>query len=140
MTILDEAAVSVKEAMETVEELQVYRHLVYILTRTWSGERIGAGDATDTKAQIDPNPYLKSYDHDLRIREGGNIKQGDVLAKFIPKEVYANESEVDCSTSEANVEKFYYMNDRLYQVISVLDGYVYWNIHLRKSSKQDTYF
>jgi hypothetical protein len=136
MTILEDVNANVAEAMRTIDGLELYRHKVYILTRTWSGDRVGRGSKTDEQVQVYPTPYMKDYSHDLRVREGGNIRAGDVIIKYIPKEDYAEESLLDCSTSAKNIEKFYVINNRIYNVVSVLEGYVYWNVHLRKTNQE----
>ena len=121
------------------DDLGAIKHLVYILTRTWSGTELGNGTATDSIEQILPTPYLVDYSHSLKIREGGKIKEGDIVLKMLSKQTYTDENMIDCSVDNKTTEKYYYINGRLYTVISVTSDYVYWNVHIRKAAKQTTY-
>lgn len=118
------------------DELGATKHLVYIVTRTWAGDRVGRGEKTDVAVQILPTPFLVDYSHSLKLQEGGKVKQGDVFAKHISKQSYPNESDIDCSSSAKNIEKFYKIDNRLYNVIYVKSDYVYWNIQLRKTNER----
>lgn len=121
------------------DELGAIKHEIYILTRNWTGEELGAGTPSDSISKILPTPYLVDYSHSLRLREGGNIREGDILLKTISKQSYPNESDIDCSVDDKKTEKYYYINGRLYNVISTTSHYVYWNVLVRKAAKQKTY-
>lgn len=121
------------------DELGATKHKVYILTRTWTGSEPGDGAAQDSITQVLPTPYLVDYSHSLRLREGGKIREGDILLKHLSKETYTEESMIDCSVESRNVEKYYYINGRLYTVISITSHYVYWNVLVRKASRQKVY-
>ena len=110
-------------------------HPVYIYTRTWGGEQPGDGNFEESSEQILPTPQIKDYSHDLRITEGGVVKQGDIILRNISKNQYPNESEIDCSTDGRNIEKYYLINERLYTVIHVKEDYLTWHVHLRKRSE-----
>ena len=138
--IVDDILGVTDEILGLRDDLGATKHLVFILTRTWSGTRLASGTATDTKIQILPTPFIVDFSHDLRVREGGKIKQGDLLLKHISKQSHPNESSIDASSSAKNIKKFYYINNRLYQVISITESYVYWNIQVRKTNKQNTFF
>lgn len=122
------------------DDLGALKHPIYILTRTWAGQEIGDGAAVDSSAQILPTPYLVDYSHSIKLREGGAIREGDIVLKMISKQSYPNEDQIDCSTATKKIEKFYYINGKMYEVISVTSEYVYWNVHLRRTAKQITYF
>ena len=77
---------------------------VFFLTRTWSGDEVGAGTPVDTLEQLLPSPCLKRYDWDLRLREGGNVKAGDILLKGISLNKYT-EADLDGTAPAANIEK-----------------------------------
>ena len=134
MSILDDVALDVQDALETIEGLEIYKSKVYLLTRKWK-ERKGQGKPTDVVIKIDPNPYISDYSHSLRIKEGGNVKQGDLFLKYLPKNLFPTEDTVNCKTSGPLEEKFYVIEDELYEVISVVKGYAYWNVQIRKTSK-----
>jgi len=135
VSLLDDVAKDVQGALETIEGLEIYKTKVYLLTRTWK-ERMGLGTPTDRLIKIDPNPYISDFSHSLRIKEGGNIKQGDLFIKYLPKNLFPNETDVNCKVSNKLEEKFYVLDDELYEVISVVKGYAYWNVQIRKTSKK----
>lgn len=114
-------------------------HKVYLITRTWSGKQPGEGQAIDQSVQIKPTPGIKEYAHDLRLVEGGAVKQGDIILRGISKHIYPNETFLDGRTGNKSVEKFYLINDRLYTVINIKENYVTWDVQLRKLSNQTRY-
>lgn len=140
MSIIDDVRSVTDEILGVRDEIGAVKRPVYILTRTWSGDEIGEGTAVDVAVQILPSPYVTDFKHDLRVREGGNIKQGDQLVKSISQESYPNESDVDCTVNAGNVEKWYYFDGSLYEVVSVRLRYVTWDVHVRKTAKQTFYF
>ena len=111
-------------------------HPVYIVAREWSGEEPGDGQSTETENQILPTPQIKDYSHDLRLTEGGSVKQGDIILRNISKTQYPTEAEIDCSTDSRSIEKYYLINDRYYTVIHVKEDYLVWHVHLRKRSEE----
>lgn len=140
MSIIDDAKKQVDDALRTVTDLEIYKAKVYLVTRTWSGSQPGDGTATDVKVLFTPVPQIKDFSVDLRLQEGGLVQQGDLLLKYIPKQTYPNENQVDCSKTVKNIEKFYMINDKLYVVISVVSEWTHWNVLIRKTKSQKTYF
>lgn len=114
-------------------------HLVYRVTRTWTGKQIGDGAATDSTEQILPTPAIKEFAHDLRLQEGGVIRQGDILLKGLSKNLYPNKSDVDGSTGSLLVQRYYALDDSLYTVINVKENYVTWDVLVRKVSHNTRY-
>jgi hypothetical protein len=113
---------------------------VSILTRTWQGgNHPGEGTPLDTVVQMLPTPFLKDYSHNLRLVEGGMVRQGDIMIRNISKHKYPTEDLVDCKTPSKSIEKFYLIDDRLYTVISVKEDYVTWDVQVRKYSNQKRY-
>lgn len=121
------------------DDLGAIKHKVYILTRTWTGSELGDGTPSDVTVQILPTPYLVDYSHDLRLREGGKIREGDIVLKHLSKQTYTEESMIDCSVDNKTTEKYYYIDGKLYNVVHVKSDYVYWNVHVRKAAKQTIY-
>lgn len=111
---------------------------VYFVTRTWSGGAIGEGTPTDAEVQMLPSPGLKNFSHDVRLREGGVIKAGDIILQNVSKNSY-NEAELDGTSSGDGVEKLYRVGEKLYQVINVVEKYVTWDVQLRALSNQRRY-
>src|ERR1039458_2578740 len=63
---------------------------VFFVTRTWSGALIGDGVAVDTEVQMLPSPGLKNYAQDLRLKEGGSIKAGDIILTNVSRNKYTD--------------------------------------------------
>lgn len=112
---------------------------VSLLTRTWSGRRLGEGKATDVVVPMRPSPRVTEYGNDVRIVEGGVVKQGDNLVRGISKLSYPLETDVDCSSKDPLVQKFYLLGDKVYTVINVKEGYLVWDVLLRELSDQTRY-
>lgn len=135
MSILDDVAKDVEDALRTIEDLEIYKSQVYFLKRTWE-ERKGRGEPTDEISKIDPNPFISDFSHSMRIKEGGSVKQGDIFIKYLPKNLFPTEGSVNGKSGNELVETFYVIDDELYEVISVVKGYAYWNVQLRKTNKK----
>lgn len=111
---------------------------VYFVTRSWSGTTIGDGTATDVTTQMLPSPGLKNYKQDIRLKEGGSIKAGDIILTNVSRNKYA-ESDLDGSSSGPNVEKLFLVGDKIYQVIDIFKKYVTWDIQIRELTNQERY-
>ena len=109
---------------------------VYFVTRTWSGTELGDGTATIARVQMLPSPRVVEFKHDLKLVEGGFVKAGDVLLKMISKNKYTAESQLDGTSTVANVEKLYEVGGILYRVINVQEKHVTWSVLLRRISGQ----
>jgi len=114
-------------------------HDVYLLTRTWQGGEPGDGHAVDVVEEVLPTPQIVDVAHDVRLTEAGAIKQGDLIIKNISKNRYPTADIVDCSTEDKRVEKFYLIDEKVYQVIHVKEGYLTWDVHIRKLKDDSTY-
>lgn len=111
---------------------------VFIVTRTWSGDRPGNGQPEDEVCQLLPTPRIVDYSHSIRLQEHGAVKQGDIILKGISKHKYPNEDTVRGKTSERNVEIFYRLgDDELYKVIEVVEKHLTWNVQIRRLSAQE---
>ena len=80
---------AVDEALQVREDIGVYKAQVFITTRTWSGKQIGRGVPTDVHELMRPFPGIKEFSHDLRVKEGGTIKAGDILLTSISMKSYS---------------------------------------------------
>jgi len=122
------------------DDIGAIKSKVFILTRSWSGEEIGDGDPKDTIEQILPTPYVVNLDYALRSKTGGSAKEGDVMLKHISKQSYPEEDTVRLKNDNCKtVEKFYYLDGKLYNVFLIKSDYVYWNIHVRLRTGTKTY-
>lgn len=118
---------------------------VYLFTRTWFVDQAKTtaaaqpeGFATDSFVQLLPSPSLRDYSQDIRLREGGAVKQGDIILKDISKNKYVI-GDLDGTSSAPNIERFYLVGVKLYQVINVTEEYLTWNVQLRELSNQTRY-
>jgi hypothetical protein len=109
---------------------------VYLVTRTWSGLSIGAGTATETSVRMLPSPRVVEFTDDLRIREGGVVKQGDLLLKQVSQQTYPTIDLVDGTSEAKNVEKLYDVGGKLFRVVSVTTKHLTWRVLLRPLSSQ----
>lgn len=120
---------------------------VYFVTRTWYKDKdlqfpsseVGVHFAKDSVAvQLLPSPGMKTFAQDVRLREGGAVKAGDIILKDVSKNAY-KEADLDGSTSAENIEKFYLIGAKLYQVINVTEKYVTFNVQVRELTNQTRY-
>lgn len=136
---------AIDDILCAVESVGAFVKKVSFVTRTWYtdsakttlGTTVG-GFATDVVESMCPNPTMKDYSQDIRLREGGVVKQGDIILKNVSKNKYAEE-DLDGSTSAPNIEKFYLVGAKLYQVINVTEELVTWRVQLREMSNQTRY-
>lgn len=112
---------------------------VYIVQRTWSGNEIGEGTATEVETKVIPSPRILSFSDDSRVMQGGAIQLDDIKLKMISKVNYPKKSDVDCTVSSQKIEKFYLIDGQIYSVTSVEEKHLYWNVMLRKRSNQKRY-
>ena len=109
---------------------------VWLITRTWSGTELGDGTATDVRTRMLPSPRVVEFNHDMRILEGGAVKQGDVLLKMISKQSYPTENLIDGKSTVQNVEKLYELSGIYYRAVTVTENHVTWTVLLRRLSNQ----
>lgn len=131
--ILDciDAALSVRECLN----LQLAD--VSIVTRTWTGRRVGDGTYTETVQLVTPTPGIKNYSHDVRVSEAGAIKSGDLVLTGISKKAFPEEKTLRTQTNIRNVEKLVKVGPHYYRTISVVEHLVTWDIQVRKVSKDE---
>jgi hypothetical protein len=136
--IIDSLLPAIDSILGVRDDIGAVIQPVYLVTRTWSGTRVGDGTAVDEEAQVLPSPGLKTFAHDVRIREGGAIKQGDIILQNVSKNRYI-ESDLDGSSTATNVEKFFRVGDYLYQSINVAEKYVTFDVQIRRLSSQERF-
>lgn len=111
---------------------------VFLVFRTWSGERVGDGSFTDDVTQIEPTPCIKDYSHDVRITEVGAVKAGDIIVTGISQNQYPDELALRTDTVEKNTQKIYHIGKHFYHVVNIRKKLLTWNIHLRKIRQDET--
>ncbi len=136
MSILNGLRANVNSILGLRDSLGVQKGLVYLVTRTWSGDELGAGTMTEIKTQMLPTPYIFIFTGDRKIPEGGVIKQGDIILRQISMQSYPTENLIDCSSTDPKVEKLYEVDGSLYRVIEVTKKHVTWKVILRRLYSQ----
>jgi hypothetical protein len=136
MNPIDSIKASIDPILNIRAMIGAVLHPVYIVQRSWSGTQIGDGSMKEVITEVLPSPGIKNYDHNLRVTEGGNIKQGDLLMKMISKNRYPLETDVDCSSSNPVMEKLYKVGDFYYRVVSIVENQVTWDVQVRRLSDQ----
>lgn len=136
MSIVSDVLSITDDILGLRDDIGAIKHHVYLFTRTWSVTK-GVGTPVDTEVQVLPTPFLQDYSQDLRAREGGSVRQGDIIVKHISKQSYPTEDLIDCSVANSTTtERYYKINNRLYEVVNVKEDYVYWNVQVRKTIKK----
>lgn len=110
---------------------------VWIVTRTWSGERIGDGNFVDEVVKMFPLPQIKDFSHNVRITEASAVKQGDLILVGISRNQYTEEM-LRTDTGSATVEKMIKVGAHYYRTISVKENLVTWDIQVRKVNQDET--
>lgn len=136
MGVISDLIPSVDEILGIRDDLGVALKEVWMVTRTWSGSEIGVGTFTEVRVRMLPSPRVVEFSQDLRIKEGGSVRAGDIQLKMVSKESYSTEASVDCSSNTANVEKFYEVGGIVYRPISITEKHLTWTILLRRVSDQ----
>lgn len=113
---------------------------VFFITRKWSGPTVGEGNFKDTLSQMKPTPQIVDYSHSIMLHEAGAVRSGDIILKNISKHSYPTSEDVDCRVDQdkLNVQKFYFINNLMYNVVHVKDGYVTWEVQLRKIDNEQS--
>lgn len=110
---------------------------VWLVERTWSGERVGDGSFTDNTVKMSPIPEIVDYSHDLRVQEGGTYKSGDLILKGVSLNSYT-ESQLRTDTGNRKVEKFIKVGDHYYRTIHIKEKFITWDVHVRKVAQDET--
>ena len=121
----------VDKILGTREALGALRAETYFVTRTWSGERPGDGTFSDSITKVEPQPGIKDLSHDIRLQEGGAIKQGDLLLTGFSQNQYT-EDDLKTQTNSRNIEKFLKVGEHYYSTIHVKQNLITWDIQVRK--------
>lgn len=134
MSIVSDIEENINDYLGLRDELGAIKESIFILTRTWDAEK-GKGLPADEKVQVLPTPQLVDLTMSYRNREAGSDKQADVMLKMISKKTYPERQCIDCSTTDESIEKWYLIDGFTYEVVSVTQDYVWWNVYLKKTVK-----
>jgi len=139
MSLIDSLMPGLNQILGIRDQIGAGLKKVSFVTRTWTGFEPGDGQAQDTVQPIDPTPMIVDFSHNERIQSGGVIQQGDVLLRHISKKSYPQKEMVDGLSLDKSVEKFYDIGGSLYQVISVKENHLTWDVQVRRLSDQTRY-
>lgn len=106
---------------------------VYVVTRTWTGTQPGDGSATDVTVQLLPSPQLVNLTNTSKPGSAGTVENASIMLKGVSKQSYPAKGDVDMTSNAANVEKFYKLRGRLYNVTSVEESYITWNVRIKEA-------
>lgn len=106
---------------------------VYIVVRTWTGAQPGDGTSSDVTTQLLPSPQLANLVNTSKPGSAGTVENASIMLKGISKQSYATKDTVDLTSTLANVEKFYKLRGRLYNVTSVEESYITWNVRIKEA-------
>lgn len=109
----------------------------FLITRTWSGSRVGDGTFKDTSTPLSPAPEIVDLSHDLRVQMNGTYKSGDLILKSISQKKYS-EDDLRTDTGVKNVEKFIKVGPHFYRTVHVRQRLVTWDLHITKVSQDET--
>ena len=134
MSLLDCTSEALEQALQTREDMGLAFQKVCLVTRTWTGKELGSGTFKDKDVSITPTPIVKEHVFDVRLTEGGSVKQGDKILKKILKSKFPLESDVDTRLVDCpnNVEMLYKVGTALYNVIHVTEHALYWDVQVRR--------
>jgi hypothetical protein len=81
---------------------------------------------------------MKSFNQDVRLREGGAIKAGDIVLTGVSRNKY-QQCNLDGTTPNKGVELLYMLGQTMYQVINVTQKYVTFDVQIRELTDQQRY-
>lgn len=111
---------------------------ISIITRTWTGERVGDGTFTDVVTALKPTPQIKDFSHDVRVSEAGAVKQGDLILVGVSRHAFPTEASLRTDVVSAVQEKMIKVGRHFYRTIHVKEKLVTWDIHIRKINQDET--
>lgn len=111
---------------------------VFLVTRTWSGERVGDGSFTDRVEKVSPTPQIVDLSHDVRVTEAGSVKAGDLILRGISRNKYPDEIKLRTDTGDKRIEKLYHIGEHFYRTINIKENLITWDIQVRKVRQDET--
>lgn len=130
---------SIKESLlKSIDSILAVRDSVggviqesFLITRTWSGSRIGDGDFVDEENPLKPSPGIKDIALDIRANSAGFFQAGDLYLMNVSKNLYTKE-DLRTDTKNPSVEKFIKVGEDLYRTVHIKEKLVVWDVHIRK--------
>ena len=138
-TLIESLRESINPILEVRDFLGAEKHKSYIMTRKWSGQIVGEGVASDSIEMIVPSPSITDVTFNHKIREGGKVREGDLMLKMVSKQTFSTRDLIDGTTSSESEEKFYFINREVFQVVQVTEDHLWWNVTVRKNLSDKVY-
>ena len=111
---------------------------ISIVHRTWTGERVGDGSFSDVVTALKPTPQIRDFSHDVRVTEGGAVKQGDLILVGVSRHSFPTEGLLRTEVTSTKEEKMIKVGPHFYRTIHVKEKLVTWDIHIRKINQDET--
>jgi hypothetical protein len=134
-TLVSDLTDCLDDVLGVRQEIGALKAKISRVTRTWTGIEPGDGEMTEVIEYVEPQPGIQVYGHDLRVREGGNVLQGDLLLGSLSKENF-DRDQAACRNKNKLIETFYQVGNDLYRVIGVIEGYVTYKVQVRRLTDQ----
>jgi len=128
----------VDKILSVRDDIGVTLHEVFLIERTWSGKRVGAGSFNEESQKISPSPRIVDIGHDVRVVAAGSVKSGDLMLTGISRNQYPDELTLRTDTVDRNVEKLYKVGKHFYRVVHIKEKLLTWDLHIRKVRKDET--
>lgn len=124
------------------DDIGAEKGFVYMVELLWSSGQIGAGQPIEKITKILPTPQIVDFTQAINLPDSAGVQAGDIILKGISKDAFPDETLIDTQTDNQNLEKFYLIQTRdevnkLYQVISIKEKYVSWQVQIRRLTTED---
>lgn len=143
--IIDSLLPSVDSILGIRDSIGAVIKPTFFLTRTWYTDATYRtlsngieGFPKDVIVKLLPSPKITEITQDIKAREGGAVKNGDIMLDSVSRSKF-KESDLDGSSPSTNIEKLYVVGDKIYQVVKVAEKYLTWRIVLKELTNQTRY-
>lgn len=135
MGVISDLIPNINSILGIRDDMGVALKVVNIVTRSWSGGKLGLGSITETSVQMLPSPRVVEFKTSLAIKEGGAVQAGDIMLKMVSKASYS-QTDLDFTLLSGSVEKFYDIGGVRYRPVGVTEKHVCWTVLLRRVTDQ----
>lgn len=122
-------------ALQTLDSLGLNLAKVGIITREWSGGKVGLGNAIDSVVYFSPSPRLRNISMKHENKEGGLEKRAAVVLEMFSKSKYKKE-DLELVPSNKFSEKYYLIDGDVYDVTEIQERVTHFNVILTKARKR----
>lgn len=112
-------------------DLGLRLHTVIVRTRTWDGDEVGRGTATDVDLVLEPAPKVRAPTPKEVATSGGIIEEGDRMVDRISA-TYTR-AQLDGRPIAAATEVFWLIDGDPYRLVQEpREGFLGWSVTLRR--------